>query len=608
MFSASVGYLCASKKRIMGQDFIVSARKYRPQTFDDVVGQLHITGTLQNAVRSGKIAHAFLFCGPRGVGKTTCARIMAKVLNCENLSDSIEPCNRCASCEGFNTSHSFNIHELDAASNNGVDDIRQLIEQVRIQPQVGKYSIYIIDEVHMLTSQAFNAFLKTLEEPPKHAIFIMATTEKHKVLPTILSRCQVFDFRRITIDDIAGHLSRIAVKENIEADPDALHVIAQKADGALRDALSIFDRIVTFAGSSFNYKDVIDNLNILDHDYYFTITDQAHQGDRSGLMLTFHEILNLGFEGGHFLSGLSEHFRNLLMVQDVKTARLLEVGETARAHYQRQAGALPSGALLEALEIAHQAENQYKTVQNKRLLVEITLLRIARLLGSSGSAGRSESPAPAPTLQQNTSGQATARPATSAPTPRPAAPAPAAAPTAQLTATAETTETTKPGQPVPETTSMASAKPASQPRTLSLKQLREKKAEEAATVPTLKAAVNAGQLIQSWKNFAQQLRDQDRSLLASILLQAEPELQADGLTIVFPLTHKGQEPDLDQIRQDLLKYLGQQLENDFLTLQCEVRIREKVRTPYTSQEKLEDLSGRFPEVSTFIEKLDLQLA
>lgn len=608
MISASVGYLCGSKQQNMGQDFIVSARKYRPQTFDDVVGQLHITGTLQNAVRSGKIAHAFLFCGPRGVGKTTCARIMAKVLNCENLNETIEPCNRCASCEGFNTSHSFNIHELDAASNNGVDDIRQLIEQVRIQPQVGKYSIYIIDEVHMLTSQAFNAFLKTLEEPPKHAIFIMATTEKHKVLPTILSRCQVFDFRRITIDDIAGHLARIAVKENIEADPDALHVIAQKADGALRDALSIFDRIVTFAGQSFGYKDVIDNLNILDHDYYFTITDQAQQGDRSGLMLTLHEILNLGFEGGHFLSGLSEHFRNLLMVQDVKTARLLEVGETARTHYQRQAEALPSTALLEALEISHGAENQYKTVQNKRLLVEITLLRIARLMGFSGGQGPSAGNTPPPTLQQTQTGQvvtatrSTPPAATTPPTNPMQAPSASVVQTPVISATAVSANKTE------VAASSTNTKTSSQPRTLSLKQLREKKAEEAAAVPILNSPVDVDQLKQYWKDFAQSLREQDRSLLASILLQAEPELQPDGKTIIFPLTHKGQEPDIDQIRLDVLKFLGQRLKNDFLELRCEIRVREKVRAPYTPQEKLEDVSQRFPEIPGFIEKLGLQLA
>lgn len=361
------------------EEFIVSARKYRPQTFDDVVGQVHITSTLKNAIRNKKIAHAFLFCGPRGVGKTTCARIMAKTLNCMNLTEDIEPCNQCDSCVGFNTSHSFNIHELDAASNNSVDDIRNLIEQVRIPPQIGKYSIYIIDEVHMLSSQAFNAFLKTLEEPPHHAIFILATTEKHKILPTILSRCQVFDFHRITIDDIANHLGRISVKEGISTEPDALHVIAQKADGALRDALSIFDRIVTFAGNTISYKDVIDNLNILDYDYYFRVTDAILGNDQKTLLLIFNEILSNGFDGQHFINGLSEHYRNLLVSRDPQTLKLLEVGENIREKYMEQAQKLTPEIIIESLKILNTADIEYRTSNNKRLLVELTLLQLGEL-------------------------------------------------------------------------------------------------------------------------------------------------------------------------------------------------------------------------------------
>lgn len=361
------------------EEFIVSARKYRPQTFDDVVGQLHITSTLKNAIRNNKIAHAFLFCGPRGVGKTTCARIMAKTLNCLNLQEDIEPCNQCDSCVGFNSSHSFNIHELDAASNNSVDDIRNLIEQVRIAPQIGKYNIYIIDEVHMLSASAFNAFLKTLEEPPAHAIFILATTEKHKILPTILSRCQVFDFHRITIEDIANHLGRISVKESIEAEPDALHVIAQKADGALRDALSIFDRIVTFAGNKITYKDVIENLNILDYDYYFKVTQAAIEGNHKTLLLIFNEILSNGFDGQHFLAGLSEHFRNLLVSQDAETLKLLEVGENIREKYQQQTRQAEGAYLIQGLKILNEADVEYRGSNNKRLLVELALLQLAEL-------------------------------------------------------------------------------------------------------------------------------------------------------------------------------------------------------------------------------------
>lgn len=360
-------------------EFIVSARKYRPSTFDNVVGQIHITSTLKNAIRNHKVAHALLFCGPRGVGKTTCARIMAKTLNCFNLKDDIEPCNQCESCVGFNTSHSFNIHELDAASNNGVDEIRKLIDQVRIAPQVGKYSIYIIDEVHMLSTAAFNAFLKTLEEPPAHAIFILATTEKHKILPTILSRCQVFDFHRITIDDIAQHLGKIAVNENIEAEPDALYVIAQKADGALRDALSIFDRIVTFSGSKITYEDVINNLNILDYDYFFKIADAALAENYKELLITYDQVLANGFDGQHFLTGLQEHYRNLLMGLDPATIILLEVGEKTRDRYLQQAKNCETLYILAALKILNDADIQYRTSNNKRLHVEITLLQLSQL-------------------------------------------------------------------------------------------------------------------------------------------------------------------------------------------------------------------------------------
>lgn len=360
-------------------EFIVSARKYRPATFDSVVGQLHITSTLKNAIKNNKVAHALLFCGPRGVGKTTCARIMAKTLNCFNLKEDIEPCNTCESCLGFNTSHSFNIHELDAASNNSVDDIRRLIEQVRIAPQVGKYSIYIIDEVHMLSSAAFNAFLKTLEEPPPHAIFILATTEKHKILPTILSRCQVFDFHRITIDDIAQHLGKIAVKENLQAEPDALYVIAQKADGALRDALSIFDRIVTFSGNVISYQDVIDNLNILDYDYFFKIAESALNEDYKDLLITYDKVLANGFDGQHFLSGLQEHYRNLLMGLDEATVVLLEVGEKTRDRYIQQSKLCETVYLLAALKILNDADINYRTSNNKRLHVELVLLQLSQL-------------------------------------------------------------------------------------------------------------------------------------------------------------------------------------------------------------------------------------
>lgn len=373
-------------------DFIVSARKYRPAVFDKVVGQKHITNTLKNAIKSGKVAHAFLFCGPRGVGKTTSARILAKMLNCLNPSPDLEPCNVCESCNAFNTSHSFNIHELDAASNNSVDDIRSLVEQVRIPPQIGKYSVYIIDEVHMLSQAAFNAFLKTLEEPPAHAIFILATTEKHKILPTILSRCQVYDFSRITVEDIARHLANIANTESVSFEPDALHIIAQKADGALRDALSIFDRMVTFTGANLTYSEVIKNLNILDYDYFFRVTDLAYEGDYQGLLMLFNEVLDKGFDGSHFNAGLAEHFRNLLVSRDPKTVRLLEVGETIKARYFEQGQKSEPAWLLEALKISMKTDTEYRMAANKRLLIELMLLQIATLKKKLNRLGEEAAP------------------------------------------------------------------------------------------------------------------------------------------------------------------------------------------------------------------------
>lgn len=361
------------------ENFIVSARKYRPDSFDTVVAQSSITNTLKNAIKSNQLAHAYLFCGSRGVGKTTCARIFAKTINCTNLSPETEACNECESCKAFNTSRSFNIHELDAASNNSVDDIRNLTDQVRVPPQMGKYSVYIIDEVHMLSQQAFNAFLKTLEEPPKHAIFILATTEKHKIIPTILSRCQIFDFNRIKVADIAGHLEFVAKSEGVEVEKEGLNVIAQKADGAMRDALSIFDQIVSFSGKNVTYHDVITNLNVLDYDYYFRLTDLFLKNEVADALLTFDDILNHGFDGHHFITGLSSHFRDLLVCKDPVTVQLLEVGGEIKERYKTQATVCESQFLLEALQISNDCDLQYKASQNKRLLIELALVRIAQL-------------------------------------------------------------------------------------------------------------------------------------------------------------------------------------------------------------------------------------
>jgi len=358
------------------ENYIVSARKYRPVTFDTVVGQHSITSTLKNAIKTAHLAQAFLFCGPRGVGKTTCARILAKTINCFNITQNIEACDECESCKSFNEGHSLNVYELDAASNNSVDDIRALIDQVRFAPQLGTHKVYIIDEVHMLSQAAFNAFLKTLEEPPKHAIFILATTEKHKIIPTILSRCQVFDFSRIQIEDIANHLAHIAEKETIEAEKEGLHIIAQKADGALRDALSMFDQIVSFSGNKITYQDVIDNLNILDYDYYFKITDAIITNDISNSLLIFNEILNNGFDGHNFINGLSEHLRNLLVCQDNATVNLLEVGPSIKEKYLEQSKKINLNDLISFLSITSQTDTTYKSSKNKRLLVEVMLMQL----------------------------------------------------------------------------------------------------------------------------------------------------------------------------------------------------------------------------------------
>ncbi len=361
-------------------DYIVSARKYRPSTFVSVVGQQTITTTLKNAIKGSQLAHAYLFCGPRGVGKTTCARIFAKTINCSNITDDFEACNECESCKSFNENRSYNIHELDGASNNSVEDIRSLIDKVRVPPQIGTYSVYIIDEVHMLSQAAFNAFLKTLEEPPKHAIFILATTEKHKILPTILSRCQIYDFNRITIEDAVGHLKYVSESEGVSVEEEGLNIIAQKADGAMRDALSIFDQIVAFSGKTITYQQVIGNLNVLDYDFYFRLIDACLAESTTDTLLLFDEILKKGFDAHHFISGLSSHLRDLMMCKDNATVQLLDVGASIKEKYAEQANKCDVNFLMEALEITNTCDLQYRGAKNKRLHVEFALLKTARIL------------------------------------------------------------------------------------------------------------------------------------------------------------------------------------------------------------------------------------
>ena len=372
------------------ENFIVSARKYRPSTFDSVVGQHAITSTLQNAIRNNTLAQAFLFCGPRGVGKTTCARIMAKTINCLHPTDDMEACNECESCVSFNNNASFNIFELDAASNSGVDDIRALIDQVRIPPQIGKYKVYIIDEVHMLSGAAFNAFLKTLEEPPAYAKFILATTEKNKILPTILSRCQIFDFKRITVEDIANHLKNIAAKEGVTAEEEALNIIAQKADGALRDALSIFDQMVSFSGNNITYQDVITNLNVLDYEYYFGMVENILANDINSMLLLLNEVINKGFDPQNFIQGMASHLRNLLLGKDQRVIDLMEVSSQLKARYAKQAERCSVPFLLKSLDIANECDINFRSANNKRLHLEVALLKMVPTQQMSSPSSRIE--------------------------------------------------------------------------------------------------------------------------------------------------------------------------------------------------------------------------
>ena len=423
-------------------NFVVSARKYRPTRFDEVVGQEHVSQTLKNALQNDHLAHAFLFCGPRGVGKTTCARILAKVINCTAVTKDHEPCNECESCQSFDRSASFNIAELDAASNNSVEHIRGLNEQVRIPPQQGNYKVFIIDEVHMLSQQAFNAFLKTLEEPPPYAIFILATTEKHKIIPTILSRCQIYDFRRIQVPQAVAHLEQICAEEQIEADNDALHIIADKADGALRDALSIFDRIVSFSGKKISYEDVIENLNVLDYDYFFRFTDALLTEDLPTVLNTFDQVLRRGFDSDIFINGLAGHFRNLLVCQNEKTLDLLQLSESLRVRYREQAQITPAGFLLTALNIANECDVNYRMARNKRLHVEMALIKMT-YISRTVDLRKNPLPAVGPTAAPMAMTEKKTEYQTAAPTP-PEEPSVAAASAAETTVAASVVTSSAP--------------------------------------------------------------------------------------------------------------------------------------------------------------------
>lgn len=578
------------------ENFIVSARKYRPITFKSVVGQASITTTLKNAIKNNYLAQAYLFCGPRGVGKTTCARIFAKTINCINLDENVEPCNECESCKSFDQNRSYNIHELDAASNNSVEDIRNLIEQVRIPPQVGKYSIYIIDEVHMLSSQAFNAFLKTLEEPPAHAVFILATTEKHKIIPTILSRCQIFDFNRIKVDDTVDYLEYIAKNENIKYEIDALNIIAQKADGAMRDALSIFDQVTSFSGSNITYQNVIENLNVLDYDYYFKLTDAFVNGQISDTLLTFSEIIDKGFDAHHFINGLSEHFRNILVSRDEITLQLLEVGASIRERYKEQTKICTQDFLFSALEISNKCDVSYRLSKNKRLHVELALIELCNITNEKKKSSLNEKQGevkknePVNENKENTS-------------------------------KSEKIEIKEKDKKVEEPEKKTKkniqiGKPDSF-STFSIKDKLKQDAEPAQQVQETEGpeydrsielqreAFNEKELIEKWHAFSNKMGDRPR--IFNTLTSKDPKLEENSI-VSFIIDNNLQEEKINEIRNELIAYLKKELRNGDIDLKLIITdLEEENNKLYTTEDKFNHMLTKNQDLAKLKKEFNLDL-
>ena len=563
------------------ENFIVSARKYRPATFDTVVGQQSITTTLKNAIRNNTLAQAFLFCGPRGVGKTTCARIMAKTINCLHPTEQMEACNECESCRAFNNNASFNIYELDAASNNSVEDIRNLVEQVRIPPQIGQYKVYIIDEVHMLSQAAFNAFLKTLEEPPAYAKFILATTEKHKIIPTILSRCQIFDFKRITIEDIEKHLAYVAKSEGVNAEPEALNIIAQKADGALRDALSIFDQMVSFSGKNITYKAVIENLNVLDYDYYFRIVDNLLQGNSTDILLVVNDIINKGFEPQHFITGMGNHLRSLLVSKDAATTQLLEVSEQLRQRYIQQSSRCPLPFLIKALDINNQCDIDYRSTSNKRLHLEVNLMKMLAGLQTPNP------PTPNPTLGGANPPQSSQKPV-------------------------KTENGERNGEVLNEVKQVKTENVELPPRqrsrggsstisiTNSMEQAAKKDEEEE---PKWDSPFTQEQLENSWNDFVGKYKKISPNFAAG-LGKYKPELKGEK-EIHFHVDNKLFENDVDGMTA-LRSHLKNTLHNNQYELIPELMERPAEIEAYTDKEKFEKLAQAHPELRKLQTELKLE--
>jgi DNA polymerase-3 subunit gamma/tau len=600
------------------EKFIVSARKYRPQTFDTVVGQEHITTTLKNAIKTGHLAHAFLFCGPRGVGKTTCARILAKTINCENPQPDGEACNECHSCKSFNDGVSMNIHELDAASNNSVDDIRALVEQVRFAPQAGKYKVYIIDEVHMLSSSAFNAFLKTLEEPPPYAIFILATTEKHKILPTILSRCQIFDFKRITLQDTVTHLAEIAKKEEITAEETALQLIAQKSEGCMRDALSILDKIVSFTSGNVNYNNTVEHLNVLDADYYFKLLDFMVKQDLAGAMLLYDDIDKKGFEGDMVINGFAEFMRNVLICKDERIVGLLEVVESFKKRYAEAAKQIDAGFIVGALNILNEAEINFKSARNKRLHVELAIIKLCYLkqamqVTSTGGgldkkkivdesravAFRNIAPiaAPAPTA---------AKPATAKSNPEPA---PAPQPQAKLTIETPVVKPAVVKEEAPETIQPAPLPPKEKAKLGSLDSLIKKIGESVSGQENVDKPLEQASLQKAWSDFIVKLKTSKNSAWQSFE-SAELKI-TDANSFEAVVNDNIYQKFLIQERNNVCSFLQKELHNrklKFVVMLIESKEKkEPADLPLSSKEQYNKLVEQFPLVKELKDRLRLEL-
>jgi len=583
--------------------FVVSARKYRPATFDTVVGQEAVTETLKNAIRSNHLASAFLFTGPRGVGKTTCARILARTINCENLGEDLVACGQCAPCKTFEEGHSLNIFELDAASNNSVDDIRNLILQVSIAPQVGTKKVYIIDEVHMLSSAAFNAFLKTLEEPPSYAIFILATTEKHKILPTILSRCQVFDFRRIMISDISKHLAGIAQKEGIEADAQALHVIAQKADGGLRDALSIFDQLVSFSGNRLTYQDVVKNLNVLDHEHYFRITDSIIRGDIPAVLVEYNTILQQGFDGHLFVAGLGRHFRDLLVSQDPRTLPLLEVGEDLTARYGDQAQHVDRELLVRGLDRLAQCDSQYKSSKEPRLLVELALVQLCRINATEDPSAQKKSPDVSVVAPAAPKVTVPAQP--KAPDPAPAVSIPVAQPNALASAVVREPSNTE-YTPKRRLAGQVSIKGTVAEAAVEAAPAAPLETDSGTGMPASSKEVNPALLLKVWRDYALKLKQSGRDSLHATLSAREPRPDGPG-RVVFNIVNAVQENYMRAEKPELLGYLRRQLGDPAIDLQILVEAPSETSRPVTPLAKFKVLAEKNPALLKLREELDLDL-